>query len=252
MAIKKISELPELNDDMAANDLIVIVDASETTQTNKSKKANANKIRIFLASQLNNNVVTTDKVDTGAIINSKLASGAVTPSKIDGLYGTTGYSGDLIYLNELGKLTYLKNDFTVVENKIVDKAIVSFIIAEENEPVEVGQKKLLWIVPPNFNGYRITDAVANIMSTSTSTMPSFDVRRGRRSSPTSQPTFYSVFNTNKKIYIDVGEFSSRNATTQYEINTYYNLVQTDDVLSFDVLTTGTGVKYLCISLEFSK
>jgi archaellum component FlaF (FlaF/FlaG flagellin family) len=83
-------------------------------------------------------------------------------------------------------------------------------------------------------------------------MPSFDVRRGRRSSPTSQPTFYSVFNTNKKIYIDVGEFSSRNATTQYEINTYYNLVQTDDVLSFDVLTTGTGVKYLCISLEFSK
>ena len=47
MAIKKISELPELNDDMAANDLIVIVDASETTQTNKSKKANANKIRIF-------------------------------------------------------------------------------------------------------------------------------------------------------------------------------------------------------------
>ena len=66
------------------------------------------------------------------------------------MYGTTGYSGDLIYLNELGKLTYLKNDFTVVENKIVDKAIVSFIIAEENEPVEVGQKKLLWIVPPNF------------------------------------------------------------------------------------------------------
>ena len=250
MAIKKISELPALSGDMATNDLLVIVDASETTQTNKTKRANANQIRVFNSSQLNNGVVSEAAIASGAVTNAKISNGAVEVSKIDGLYGMSWQVGNLIYMNDSGQLSYLKHDYPIVNNKIVDKSIVSFIIYEEIEPLEPGQKKLLWVVPPNFDGYTINEAVINVMTASTSGLVRIDVRRGRRSSATTAPTYYSIFSTQPSI--DVGEFSSRNAATAPVIRSPYSTVNADDVLSFDVTLAGTNAKYLCVSLEFSK
>ena len=289
MAIKKISELPALSGDMASNDLLVIVDASETTQTNKTKRANANQIKIFDSNQLLNNVVSENAITTGAVTNGKiannavtnakianssisstkisenavtnekLASNAVTADKIDTFAVTVPKLAGLNSLVSLNKFVYvdssetfvgIEHGFSIVNNKIVDKAIVSFIIYEETEPLESGQKKLLWVVPPNFDGYKITETVANVMTASTSGLVQIDVRRGRRSSATASPSYYSIFST--RLTIDVGEFSSRNAVTPPVIRSTYSVVNADDVLSFDVTATGTNAKYLCVSLEFSK
>lgn len=237
--VVKVSELTELAD-LAAGDLITAVDVSEAISANKTKKLQAGNIKVFSSAQLADQVVS----------NVKLANGAVSYQKIDGLTSLQSSDKLVFFDQSSGKLGYLNwSTLEINDTNVVDKAVVSFIIAEELEPLEVGQKKLLWPVPSIFSGYTVNSAIANILGTSTSGIPTFDIRRGRRSSPTSGLSFQSMFIT--KITIDVGEYSSTNAAVPAVFNSFATLA-TDDVLSFDVSIAGVSTKGLIISLELWK
>lgn len=237
--VVKVSELTELAD-LAAGDLITAVDVSEAISANKTKKLQAGNIKIFSSAQLSDQVVS----------NVKLANGAVSYQKIDGLTSLQASDKLIFFDQSTGKFGYLNwSALTISGTNVVDKAVVSFIIAEELEPLEVGQKKLLWPVPPTLHLYKVTSVVANVQAASTSGKPTFDIRRGRRSSPTSGLSFLSMLTT--KITVDVGEYSSTNAAVPAVFNTYATL-NADDVLSFDISTAGITTKGLTISMELQR
>lgn len=235
----KVSELTELTE-LATGDLITVVDISEPIAANKTKKLKAGNIKIFSSGQLG----------AGVVKNTNIDADAVTYSKIDGL-GTLQASDKVLFFDKsAGKFGYLTWPALHIDGTaVVDKAILTFLIAEELEPLEVGQKKLLWPVPPTLSGYTVVKAVANVMTASTSGIPTFDIRRGRRSSPTAGLTYGSMLST--KLTIDVGEYSSSYAAIPAVFNSYAALL-TDDVLSFDITIAGTATKFLSISLELRK
>ena len=237
--VVKVSVLPELLD-LATGDLVQVVDVSEPISANKTKRLKAENLKIFTGTQIEDSIIS----------STKLAPNAVTYQKIDGL-GTLQTSDKVVFFDQsTGKFGYLTWPALHIDGTtVVDKAILSFLIAEELEPLEAGQKKLLWPVPPTLSGYTVVEAVANVMAASTSGIPTFDIRRGRRSSPTAGLTFGSMFST--KLTIDVGEFSSSNAAIPAVLNSYAALLA-NDVLSFDITIAGTATKYLSISLELWK
>ena len=79
--VKKITQLTEATS-IAADDLIAIVDVSETIAANKTKKAIARLIKLYNSSQITDGIVTDSKIASSAVTDTKIASNAVTTTKI--------------------------------------------------------------------------------------------------------------------------------------------------------------------------
>ena len=79
--VKKITQLTEATS-IAADDLIVIVDVSESVAANKTKKAIARLIKLYNSSQITDGIVTDSKIASSAVTDTKIASNAVTTTKI--------------------------------------------------------------------------------------------------------------------------------------------------------------------------
>jgi hypothetical protein len=79
--IVKVSDLTELTD-LASGDLLTVVDISESVVSAKTKKLQAQSVKIFNANQLGANVVSQAAIANLAISSDKLATGAVTAGKI--------------------------------------------------------------------------------------------------------------------------------------------------------------------------
>ena len=83
--VKKISELVEASS-IAADDLIVIVDVSESVAANKTKKAIARLIKLYNSAQITDGIIIDSKIADGAVTTNKLANGTVTPEKLSAVY----------------------------------------------------------------------------------------------------------------------------------------------------------------------
>ena len=89
--VKKITQLTEATS-IAADDLIAIVDVSETIAANKTKKAIARLITLYNTAQISDGIiigskiadgaVTADKLSANAVDTNAIADGAVTPVKL--------------------------------------------------------------------------------------------------------------------------------------------------------------------------
>jgi hypothetical protein len=93
-------------------------------------------------------------------------------------------------------------------------------------------------IPAVFNGRNVTAVVASVLTKSTSGTPTFQIARGRQSSPTSAHTFVDVLTT--KVTIDANEYSSLDAAAAYSINTSNDDVATGDIFRLDCDVAGTG------------
>jgi hypothetical protein len=80
--VKKISELQEMIDALAADDLIAYVDVSELLAANRTKHLKIGNLKLLSASQLTDGIVTEPKIADGAVTETKIGSGAVTGGKI--------------------------------------------------------------------------------------------------------------------------------------------------------------------------
>ena len=74
--VKKITQLTEATS-IAADDLIAIVDVSETIAANKTKKAIARLITLYNTAQISDGIIIGSKIATGAVTADKLSAGAV-------------------------------------------------------------------------------------------------------------------------------------------------------------------------------
>jgi len=128
----------------------------------------------------------------------------------------------------------------------VEDTYVYISVLDYDEDVEVLDGARYWTVPEEFNGGVIVDVEAFIYTPSSSGIPTFQIARGRRASPTSAPTFVDVLST--KLTVDQGEYSSTDATAAAVINTSNDDLQTRDVIRIDVDVAGTGAKGLDIGL----
>ena len=117
--VVKVSELTELTD-VAAGDLLTIVDISEVVTSEKTKKLQATNLKIFVSAQI------TDLVVTAA----KLAADAVETAKIKDLNVTTGKLADLNVT--AGKLA----DNSVTATKLRDSAALSVVGNGTNTPAD--------------------------------------------------------------------------------------------------------------------
>lgn len=112
--VVKVSELTELTD-LAAGDLVTVVDVSEAVSANKTKKLQAGNLKLFTSGQLANSIVTAaqlanNAVETVAIkdlnvTTGKLANLAVTAAKIaNGTITATQLADDAVTEAKLGAI----------------------------------------------------------------------------------------------------------------------------------------------------
>ena len=81
-------------DSVAADDLIVIVDVSEAIAANKTKKALARLITLYNSTQITDGIVINSKIATDAVTAVKLATDAVETAKIKDANVTTAKIAD--------------------------------------------------------------------------------------------------------------------------------------------------------------
>lgn len=101
--VKKISELVEASS-IAADDLIVIVDVSESVAANKTKKAIARLIKLYNSAQITDGIIIDSKIATGAVTAIKLATDAVETAKIkDGAVTAGKLANGVVIPHYVGK-----------------------------------------------------------------------------------------------------------------------------------------------------
>jgi len=128
------------------------------------------------------------------------------------------------------------------------KALV-FTLLQSNVAVTVidGIARWSFTIPPSMNGMNIVDVGVNVRTPSSSGKPTFQVSRGRQSTPTTDYSFVDVLST--KLEIDVSEYDSKDAATQAVIDTSNDDLLTGDIIRLDCDITGTGTLGLTFRLE---
>jgi len=116
--VKKITQLTEATS-IAADDLIAIVDVSETIAANKTKKAIARLITLYNTAQISDGIIIDSKIATGAVTAIKLATDAVETLKIkDGAVTAAKLATNAV---ETAKI----KDANVTTAKIADGAVTA-------------------------------------------------------------------------------------------------------------------------------
>jgi len=156
--------------------------------------------------------------------------------------------GTPVYADNLNKIEEgIYRVTEAVESASEDTLVVLKVFAAD-EAWSTGQGKIYFTIPPELNGAKLISAHAYCYTASSSGKPVLQVARGRRASPNAAPTYNDMLST--RITIDVGEYSSTDASVQPVINTAYAHVATRDLIRVDVDEAGTGTKGLDVSLVF--
>lgn len=114
--------------------------------------------------------------------------------------------------------------------------------------ITTGDGKLYIPVPSRLAGYNLTGCWATVITPSSSGTPTFMLARGRQASSTDAHTFNDMLTT--AITIDVGEYSSSDATTPPVISGTYDDMAAGDLIRVDCDVAGTSTANAYIMLEF--
>lgn len=139
---KKIDTLPAMEEPVATNDKLLILDVSAPATT-MTKLITMNQVRISAATQLDVDVVETAKIKDGAVTSGKLAAAAVINDKIA--------------------------NATITDAKLVsiDKTLLVRLLAnDEVSALRTWTNEFLW--PPSLNGLVIKEAYATLSVASSS------------------------------------------------------------------------------------
>lgn len=181
--LAKISELPEMADSAAA-DQLPIVDASDNNDETKTKRVRMDKLKIITADQITDGIVENSKLADGAVTSGKLGAGAVIAGKIavggvsaanqiaNGVVGSAQMAAGAALANiATGSITTGKlADDAVTEEKLgAIKRTVAIPIFGLEDAVIVKNFTRVFAWPPTVNGHVITGASAVLLgSVSTS------------------------------------------------------------------------------------
>ena len=139
---KKIDTLPAMEEPVATNDKLLILDVSAPATT-MTKLITMNQVRISAATQLDVDVVETAKIKDGAVTSGKLAAAAVINDKIA--------------------------NATITDAKLasIDKTLLVRLLAnDEVTALRTWTNEFLW--PPSLNGLVIKEAYATLSVVSSS------------------------------------------------------------------------------------
>ena len=139
---KKIDTLPAMEEPVATNDKLLILDVSAPATT-MTKLITMNQVRISAATQLDVDVVETAKIKDGAVTSGKLAAAAVINDKIA--------------------------NATITDAKLasIDKTLLVRLLAnDEVTASRTWTNEFLW--PPSLNGLVIKEAYATLSVASSS------------------------------------------------------------------------------------
>lgn len=125
--------------------------------------------------------------------------------------------------------------------------IVELPIGDTATAITTGDGKVGFRIPAELNGMNLTGVAANLFAVSSSGIPTFQLRRSRRSSATAR-TDADMLST--KLTVDANEFESSDAAAAAVIDTANDDVQTGDMIYADIDVAGTGAKYPVIELRF--
>ena len=133
--VVRISELQEMVQALALNDLIVMVDVSELKLEDQTKFLQMGNLKIMQASQLEDGIVLAAKIGTGAVTENKIGTGAVTVNKL----GTDAVTENKI---GIGAVTVNKLGTDAVETaKIKDGNVTKLkILANSIDDTRIGHR----------------------------------------------------------------------------------------------------------------
>ena len=196
--VKKISELVEASS-IAADDLIVIVDVSESVAANKTKKAIARLIKLYNSAQITDGIIIDSKIATGAVTAIKLATDAVETAKIKDANVTTAKIATGAV--ETAKI----KDANVTTAKIADGAVTAIKLA--TDAVETAKIK-----DANVTTAKIADGAVTVNKLAGSIVPYIGKFYLDGTLPTSDyilPTGWSVVRLSQGKYRVTHNFGSR-------------------------------------------
>lgn len=126
---------------------------------------------------------------------------------------------------------------------------IGFKVFYSDEEIESGDGKLSWpILDKYLDGAKLSAVMDALNTPSTSGLPTVQIARGRRASPTSAPSYVDMLST--RLTIDENEYTSLDATTPAVINSSNAIVRLGDELRIDVDVAGTDAMGLNILLTF--
>lgn len=243
MADTKISALTELAAEPATDDYFPIVDTSVTT----TKKISWTTIKALFATLSGGKVVqdptnatatpTASKIviaDASAKIDGWVSAASDTvPGKVEiatiaetntGTDAARAVSPDGLAGSTLGK--------RVIELLLVDTA-TALAVAD-------GVGSILFVIPPELNGFNLVDADASVFTVSSSGTPTIQIYN----------LTDAVDMLSTRITIDANELTSYTAATAPVIDATKDDVATGDQLRIDCDVAGTGTKGLAVMLSF--
>lgn len=170
---KKIDTLPAMEEPVATNDKLLILDVSDPATT-MTKLITMNQVRISAAAQLDANVVENAKIVDGAVTSSKLAAGAVTAGKIasGGISASSQFAAGVVNTAALKDLNVTSGKLAagaVTEEKlgVIRRTIVIRVSAPE-DTLTVGSTTNFFPFPASLNSFVVVDARMNLGTPSSS------------------------------------------------------------------------------------
>lgn len=254
--IVKVSDLTELTD-LASGDLITIVDISEVVVSSKTKKLQAQNLKVFNANQLGANVVAQAAIANSAVSSDKLATGAVTAGKI----ATGGVSASAQLAAQVVDTAALKDANVTVgkmaansidSDQYVDGSIDTVHLADDavteaklgaikrtvaipifglEDDIFVKNFSRVFAWPPTLNGHLVTGAHAAILGS------------------VSSSGSIGITLTNQNGTMSTISIGARNWSASGSINSSYRTAQSFATFSVNVTAAGSGAKGLTIFLE---
>jgi len=175
---KKIDTLPAMEEPVATNDKLLLLDVSAPATT-MTKLITMNQVRISAATQLDANVVENAKIVDGAITDAKLATGAVTAGKIasGGISASTQFAAGVVNtaaLKDLNVTGAKIANATITNDKLaaevindINKNLVYIQLFQPDEAIITTSAKAYFFVPSYLAGKKVKQLGIGIVSSST-------------------------------------------------------------------------------------
>lgn len=126
---------------------------------------------------------------------------------------------------------------------------LGFKVFYSDEALEIGDGKLSWpILDSKLDCAKLKSARMACDTPSTSGLPTVQIARGRRTAPSSAPSYVDMLST--KLTIDANEYTSLDAAAPAVINASNAIVRLGDILRIDIDGAGTGTMGLDVILTF--